>query len=79
MNDSAWLPEIDRLACTGCGDCVVVCQPQALTLASAKAVVVRPEACTYCGDCEAVCPVGAIALPYLVIFAETEQARHLTG
>ena len=79
MNDSTWLPLIDRLICTGCGDCVAACQPQAIAMVNAKAVVVRPEGCSYCAGCEAVCPVGAIALPYLVVFDEAEQARHRSG
>jgi ferredoxin len=77
MNASAWLPQIDRLACTGCGDCVAACQPQAVALVNAKAVVARPTACSYCGGCEAVCPVGAIALPYVVMFEPAADANSL--
>jgi MinD superfamily P-loop ATPase len=77
MMEGTWLPHIDLLTCTGCGDCVAACQPQAIALVNAKAFVVRPTACSYCGSCEQVCPVGAIALPYLVVFDEAEQARRL--
>lgn len=68
MNDLTWLPQIDQLACTGCGDCVTVCPTQALAVVGGKAVVAQSQACNYCAVCEALCPVGAIALPYLFAF-----------
>ena len=68
MTELEWLPQIDPLACTGCGDCVRACPTGALALADGKAKVERPSACTYCAGCEAVCPVNAIALPYLFVF-----------
>jgi ferredoxin len=68
MNDSEWLPQIDPLSCTGCGDCVQACPTGALALLGEKAMVERPSACTYCAGCEAVCPVSAIALPYMIVF-----------
>jgi ferredoxin len=79
MMEGAWLPLIDLQTCTGCGDCVAACQPQAIALVNAKAVVVRPTACSYCGGCEPVCPVGAIALPYLVMFEQGAEAAPLSG
>ncbi len=74
MNDRDWLPQIDLLACTGCGDCVTVCPTGALTLTMGKATVARPDACSYCADCEAVCPPGAIALPYLIVIGQAASA-----
>ena len=67
MNDLI-LPEIDDLACTGCGDCLAACQPHALAIIGAKAILARPDLCEYDGGCEPVCPVGAIQLPYWVVF-----------
>ncbi len=64
---SAWLPAIDLLSCTGCGDCVVACPAEVLSLINGKAAVTTPEQCNYCGACETVCPVNAIFLPYQIV------------
>ena len=67
MDQQNWLPWIDTVTCTGCGDCIVVCPTGALGLREGKAVLVNPQACTYTAECETVCPVAAIALPYQII------------
>jgi len=64
------LPEIDHRHCTGCGACIPVCEPQALALVDGKAVIAAPDLCEYEGGCEPACPVGAIQLPFLVVFGE---------
>ena len=63
-----FLPEIDGIRCTGCGECVMACRPHALALLDGKAVLARPDLCEYEGGCEPACPEGAIALPYLIVF-----------
>jgi MinD superfamily P-loop ATPase len=63
-----FLPEIDRVLCTGCGACVMACGPRALALVEGKAILQRPELCEYEGGCEPACPEGAIGLPYLIVF-----------
>ena len=67
-----WLPLIDRATCTGCGDCVEVCPTEALALQNDVAVLAAPEACNYCAFCEALCPVGAIELPYKIVWDAIE-------
>ncbi len=67
MDQELWAPLIDGERCTGCGDCVEQCLPEALQKIEETAVLVDAAACTYCADCEAICPEGAIALPYEII------------
>lgn len=70
-----WLPIIDSAVCTGCGDCVIACPTDALTLAvgatagSGFMPRVEPDLCGYCAVCEAVCPTEAIAMPYQIVLA----------
>jgi NAD-dependent dihydropyrimidine dehydrogenase PreA subunit len=71
----SYLPEIDGVLCTGCGDCLAACGPHALALAGGKAVLARPDLCEYEGGCEPACPVGAIGLPYLVLFDPVNPAN----
>ena len=63
------LPRIHETLCTGCRACVDICPVQALAQVRDKAVLAYPHLCTYCTACEDVCPEGAIALPFLVVFA----------
>lgn len=63
------LPQINRDLCTGCRACVDVCPVQALAQVGGKAIVACPDRCTYCVACEDICPEGAIALPFLIVFA----------
>jgi ferredoxin len=57
------LPIIDLEECTGCGNCVEVCPPEALTLKENKAYLAE-DLCEECGFCAAECPVGAISIPF---------------
>jgi ferredoxin len=69
MDAALTLPRIDRLVCTGCGDCVDICHADALAIQELRAVIVNAGACDYCSECEAVCPIGAIACPFEVVVA----------
>ena len=55
------IPVIERELCTGCGNCIEVCPPQALSLEDEK-VSVQEEFCEECGFCAAECPVEAIKI-----------------
>jgi predicted Fe-Mo cluster-binding NifX family protein/ferredoxin len=51
---------IEADQCTGCGLCIQVCPPGAITV-NGKAKIDASK-CTACGECVAECPQGAIAL-----------------
>jgi len=57
------IPIIDVEECTGCGNCVEVCPPGALSLSDEKAYVAE-DLCEECGFCAPECPVGAISIPF---------------
>ena len=56
------IPVIDKNKCTGCGDCVEVCPPQAIDMVDDKAMI-SERLCEECGECVPECPEKAISLP----------------
>ena len=74
-----WMPQIDRMKCTGCGDCIISCPTAALGRVDAKAALIHPDLCTYCTACEDVCPVGAIELPFLIMKCEPKNQKEETN
>jgi len=60
------LPAIDTTRCTGCGWCVAVCAPHALSLAVVKwqkfSHLHDAPACTGCAVCAVKCPFDAITM-----------------
>jgi NAD-dependent dihydropyrimidine dehydrogenase PreA subunit len=68
-----WMPQINQMMCTGCGDCIASCPTGALSWQNDKAVLLHPDLCTYCAACEDVCTVGAIELPYLIVKHEYRE------
>lgn len=57
------IPVIDTVRCVGCGKCVEVCPPQALTLVDEIAYL-RGDLCEECGFCSPECPVNAIDIHF---------------
>ena len=53
--------EINRNACTGCGQCISDCIANNLFLREGKAEV--SGNCILCGHCVAVCPLNAVSIP----------------
>lgn len=51
---------INKVKCTGCGDCVDSCPVEALSIENEKAVV--NDECIDCGVCVEECPNGALSL-----------------
>ena len=66
------LPRIAAALCTGCRRCVEICPTQALGQVNGKAMLICPDRCTYCALCEDLCPDNAIALPFLIVFADSQ-------
>jgi MinD superfamily P-loop ATPase len=50
---------IDPRACTVCGQCVDICQWNAITKTN-NTVAVHPDRCEGCGACMEICPVDAV-------------------
>lgn len=57
------IPVIDEKECTGCGTCIEICPPGAITLADGKACIAE-DLCEECGFCAPECPVAAIRIPF---------------
>jgi electron transport complex protein RnfB len=55
------IPVIDKDMCTGCGNCVEVCPPLALSLMDEE-VALEEEFCEECGFCAVECPTQAIKI-----------------
>ncbi|MDD3012861.1 MAG: ATP-binding protein [Candidatus Gastranaerophilales bacterium] len=53
------VPQIDESICVGCGQCVNICQFNALAIVKKK-IIVFPELCHSCGGCWLICPVQAV-------------------
>jgi quinone-modifying oxidoreductase subunit QmoB len=67
------MPQINWHRCTGCKRCVEICPTSALDQVEEKAQLAFPERCTWCTACEDICPENAIALPFLIVFAPSQQ------
>jgi thioredoxin reductase (NADPH) len=60
---SAMHPQIDALACIGCGSCVRACpEEDVIGVINGKATLVHGSKCVGHGLCAEACPVGAITL-----------------
>jgi len=55
------IPVINVNLCIGCGNCVEVCPPLALSLTDEK-VALEEEFCEECGFCAVECPTQAIEI-----------------
>ncbi len=57
------IPIVNKDLCTGCGNCVEICPPGAISLKNDH-VFIEDELCEECGFCAAECPVEAISIPF---------------
>jgi ferredoxin len=70
IHTTAFIPEIDKSVCTGCGKCVAICPVEGMTLVSAndahrpnqKVAKIDDEVCLGCGVCLRSCPQQGIQL-----------------
>lgn len=58
---SSFISAIDAGQCTGCGDCVLRCPMEALSIRD-EAACLESKYCIGCGLCVSACPTGAITL-----------------
>lgn len=58
---STMSPKVKRKKCVACGDCLVRCSQQAISLVEGKAWI-DPEKCIGCGECILICPSGAVQI-----------------
>ena len=56
------IPVVDPEKCTGCGECVENCPPQAIEIVSGTAEIDK-SLCEECGECAKTCPEKAITIP----------------
>ncbi len=47
-------------SCSGCGRCIAICEPRAITGATGGLHVIDPGGCVDCGACAIVCGDGAV-------------------
>lgn len=51
---------IDPNSCNACGDCVQICQDDAIEFGENGKAVIDQTKCTQCGKCITICPQAAI-------------------
>ena len=69
---------IDKDKCTGCGACVDVCPPQAISIQNDVAVISQ-RLCRQCGSCATVCPTGAVHTVAPVLVASGKGGDEMRG
>lgn len=60
-----WIPTIDEVCCTGCGECVTACEPASLALVDGMAALIDADACESDEHCLDACERHAIAMSWL--------------
>jgi uncharacterized Fe-S center protein len=58
-------PKVTAKKCTGCGECVVHCAPEAISLnLETQKAVIDPAKCVGCAECILVCPYANIQIQW---------------
>jgi len=68
-------PKIKRRKCIGCGDCILHCAQNAISLKDEKAMI-DTHKCVGCGECILICPNGLIEVSWN---ADTEAFQKKLG
>ena len=56
-----WVVEVSKVRCVGCGQCMMVCNANAI-LTEWGETHVNEDLCVLCGNCIKYCPVDALRL-----------------
>ena len=64
-------PEINKDACTACGECAKWCPGDAIEVEDYAAFA--PEKCIGCGECYTVCPSGAVGFQWSEVSANIQE------
>ena len=53
---------VDKSRCVACGECIISCRKDAVSINAGCFAVVDANICVGCGLCSKSCPVGCITL-----------------
>ena len=76
-------PKVTEKKCTGCGDCVVHCAQEAISInPETEKAVIDPTKCVGCAECLLVCPYGNIQIQWnesIPVFLQEDDGIRLRG
>lgn len=70
-----WLPIINEDCCTGCGNCVEVCDNHCLEMVWSYARLLCPASCGSEGTCQEACPEDAIHMEWVATAGDQDHGR----
>lgn len=68
----------DAETCTGCGECVAICQVKAISLVDDTAIV-DSSRCMGCANCVSVCPSGSLSMVRCADYEPPEKPKKIIG
>ncbi len=69
---------VDPETCTGCEECVDLCQVEAIEMEDDKAKI-NPDYCIGCGNCVSQCPSGSLSLVRCSDYKPPKQREDVVG
>ena len=74
-------PKVTEKKCTGCGECIVHCAQEAISInPETEKAVIDPKKCVGCAECILVCPYGNIQIQWnesIPVFLEEDDGIRL--